>query len=156
MTTRAQPDFRNREDREKVPRILLRAIALMLILVLALVAWARVTGQRPASMPPNVPVVQERQIILFGGTDGSATVLTPDGRVIAQMGANQGGFIAGVQRSLARQREAIGADPAAPVRLVRFADGRLGLRDDLTGWRVEILGFGKDNTAAFARLLDDK
>ena len=153
MTDQAQPDFRNREDREKIPRILLRAIAILLFLVTGLVAWARIAGIEPSAMPPDLPIVQERQIVLFGSTDGSATVLRPDGTVIAQMGVNEGGFIAGVQRSLARQRMQSGLDPNAPVRLVRFSDGRMGLRDDLTGWRVELLGFGKDNTAAFARLL---
>jgi putative photosynthetic complex assembly protein len=40
------------------------------------------------------------------------------------------------------------------VRLIRFEDGRIALKDDLTGWRAELIGFGADNTAAFARLLE--
>lgn len=157
MNDQARPDFSHRlqrgQNREKVPRILLRAITGLVVLVLVLVAWARLAGVPPAAMPPDLPIVQERQIVLFGGTDGSASVLQPNGTVIARFDTDQGGFIAGVQRSLARQRMAIGADPTAPVRLVRFSDGHLGLRDDVTGWRVELIGFGRDNTAAFARLL---
>lgn len=158
MTDQAQPSpsGRQHEDRERVPRLLLRAIAVLLVLVTSLVAWARIAGIPPSAMPPDLPIVQERQIVLYGDTDGSATVLRPDGSVIAQYAANEGGFIAGVQRSLARKRMQAGFAADAPIRLVRFSDGRLGIRDDLTGWRVELLGFGKDNTAVFARLLVQK
>ena len=141
------------EDREKVPRVLLRAIGLLLFVVLALVSWARLSGMTPAAMPPDVPVVHERIVHLFGDLSGSARVLDASGVVIADLGPTEGGFIAGVTRSLNMKRRQAGIDPAAPVRLVLFADGHMGLRDDFTGWRVELIGFGKDNTAAFAKLL---
>lgn len=144
------------EDREKIPRILLRAIALLLATVLALVSFARFTGMEPAAMPPaNVPVVAERTLIIFGDREGNAQILDMHGTQIANLSPEQGGFISGVWRSMARIRNQMHVDPNAPVRLVKFEDGRLGLRDDLTGWRVELIGFGRDNTAAFARLLEN-
>lgn len=146
---------RQHEDREKVPRILLRAIGLLLLVVLALVSWARITGQTPAAMPPDVPIIQERTVHLFGDMSGAARVLDANGTVIADLGPDKGGFIAGVSRSLNLKRRQSGVDLGAPVRLVRFADGHIGLRDDFTGWRVELIGFGKDNTAAFAKLLNE-
>ena len=147
--------FRTREDREKIPRILLRAILALVLIVLALVSFARITGMQPAAMPPaDVPIVQERVLHIFGDQEGHARVLDQHGHQIADLGPDQGGFIAGVWRSMARVRTQQGIDPSAPVRLVRFADGRLGLRDDLTGWRVELIGFGRDNTRAFAKLLE--
>lgn len=149
MTTHALP-----EDKEKVPRILLRSLGLLLVATTALVAVARWTGMEPAAMPPDVPVVGERVIHLFGDASGRAQVLDPTGSVIFNADPDTGGFIAGVSRSLERQRNQAGIDPAAPVRLVKFADGRLGLRDDYTGWRVELIGFGRDNTAAFERLFN--
>lgn len=144
-----------REDREKIPRILLRAIALLLFTVLVLVSFARITGMEPAAMPPDVPVTTERTLIIFGDQEGNARILDQYGTQIADLTPEQGGFISGVWRSMARIRNQSGIDPNAPVRLVKFADGRLGLRDDLTGWRVELIGFGRDNTAAFARLLEN-
>lgn len=149
MTTRTLP-----HDKERVPRILLRAIAIMLVATTGMVALARITGTPPAALPPDVPVVEERVIHIFGTMSGTARVLDQNGAVIASLDPTKGGFIAGVARSLERQRVQADIDPAAPVRLVRFADGRLGLRDDFTGWRVELVGFGRDNTAAFARLMD--
>lgn len=147
--------FRGREDREKIPRILLRAIFLFVVTVLAMVTWARVTGMEPAAMPPKgVPILTERTLIIFGDQEGNARVLDTYGNQVADLSPEQGGFISGVWRSMARARNQQGIDPNAPVRIVKFADGRLGLRDDLTGWRVELIGFGRDNTKAFERLLE--
>ena len=150
-----QTYFRTREDREKIPRALLRAILCLCLIVLGIVSLARIMGMEPAAMPPkNVPVIAERTLIIFGDKSGNALVLDQFGTQIADLTPDQGGFISGVWRSMARIRNQSGIDPNAPVRLVKFADGRLGLRDDLTGWRVELIGFGRDNTAAFAKLLE--
>lgn len=149
------PEAAHDDNRELVPRVLLRAVGAMLILVLAMVTWARLTGLPPAALPPEGPVAQERELHIFGDLTGSARVLDVDGTMVADLGPTQGGFIAGVARSLTLKRRQAGVDPAAPVRLVRYVDGRLALKDDFTGWRAELIGFGKDNAAAFARLLQD-
>ena len=143
----------SREDRELIPRVLLRAVAILLLLVLSMVTWARITGQPPTAMPPEGPVAQERRLLIFGDITGAARVLDTDGALVADLGPTEGGFIAGVARSLTLKRRQAGADPTAPVLLIRYADGRLALKDDLTGWRAELIGFGKDNAAAFAKLL---
>ena len=56
--------------------------------------------------------------------------------------------------ALARERMLAKIDGNPPVRIVQFADGRLGLRDELTGWRVELMGFGDTNRDAFLALLN--
>lgn len=141
-------------DKEKIPRILLRAIAFVVVATTAMVAVARITGAPPAALPPDVPIAEQRVIHLFGDMSGAARVLDQHGQVIVTFGPGEGGFISGVARSLSRVRDQAGVDPGAPVRLVRFDDGRLALRDDITGWRAELVGFGRDNLAAFARLLE--
>lgn len=143
------------EDREKIPRILLRAIGLFIATVLVMVTWARLSGMPPSAMPPSDDqIVESHTVYLFGELTGAARVLDAQGQVIADLGPDEGGFIAGVSRSLTLKRRQAGVDPGAPVRLVRFPDGHLGLRDDFTGWRAELFGFGKDNEAAFAKLLE--
>ncbi|MEL7000230.1 MAG: photosynthetic complex assembly protein PuhC [Pseudomonadota bacterium] len=146
----------NAHDRELVPRLLLRAVAALLVIVLAMVTWARVTGMPPTALPPEGEIAKERTLHIFGDLTGSARVLDTHGVMIADLGPNEGGFIAGVARSLAMKRRQAGVEIAAPVRLIGYADGRIALRDDYTGWRAELIGFGKDNTAAFAKLLSAK
>ena len=103
----------------------------------------------------EVPVAEERLIRIFGEMDGSARVMDVDGNVIVTLGPDQGGFVAGIHRVLERERGAVGLSADDPIRLVRFSDGRLGLRDPLTDFRAELVGFGADNTRVFARLLEE-
>jgi len=146
--------FASRGDREKIPRWLLRSIAGLLVAVLMLTAWARITDQPLSAAPPEgVPIVKERYVQIFGDISGKARVLDASGTLIADLAPEEGGFVAGVWRALALKRRQAGVDPSAPVRLIGYADGRIQLRDPETGWRAELVGFGADNREAFARLL---
>lgn len=142
------------KDREMVPRFFVRAMFGLVLVVLILVTYARLTDRPLEAMPSNGPIVQERVIHIFGTMAGAAKVLDADGTLIADLDPTKGGFIAGIWRSLNHERAKTGADKHAPVRLVRFDDGRLAIFDDTTNFRVELMGFGADNTAAFARLLN--
>lgn len=145
-------------DKEMVPTILVRAMFVLCVSVLIIVSYARLTDRPLEAMPPSeamAPVVQERIIRIFGEMDGSARVLDGDGSVIANLGPDEGGFVAGIYRVLERERGAVGLHASEPIRLVRFSDGRIGLRDDHTDFRAELFGFGADNEAVFARLLEE-
>lgn len=145
-------------DKEMIPTVLIRAMFILCACVLVIVTYARLTDRPLAAMPPSeeaVPVVSERAIRIYGELDGSARVLDAGGNLIASFASDEGGFVAGIYRVLERRRGAVGALASDPIRLVRFADGRIGLRDDLTDFRAELVGFGADNEATFARLLEE-
>lgn len=140
---------------DRIPPILLRAILAMVLLSLLMVSYARLTGMPPAATPPDeVGMVQERLIQIIGTVDGGATVFAEDGSVIVDLGPMEAGFISGVHRALSRERMLHKIEGNPPVRIVRFADGRLGLRDPATGWRVELISFGDTNREAFAALME--
>jgi len=141
---------------ETIPRVILRAIGSLVILSVVLVAWARYTGMEPAASPPADRAVHTEVPIRIEA-EGLARVTVRNaetGAVVAELSEAEGGFIAGVERAYARQRMLAGLPEDAPVRLVRWDDGKLSLIDPATGWRAELHGFGRDNTQAFARLFD--
>ncbi len=148
-------DAEVRREREKIPTILLRMMFALVICALLIVTYARLTD-RPLAALPNTdqPIVAERSIILSGEMNGSAQVMDMNGQVIASLSPEKGGFIAGVYRVLVHERNKRDVPLHLPVRLVAFEDGRLALFDDATGWRAELIGFGRDNYTAFARLLN--
>lgn len=145
-------------DKEMIPTVLLRAMFILCLSVLLIVVYATVTDRPLSAMPPTeaeVPIVHERMIRIFAEMDGSARVLDVDGNLIAEYASDEGGFVAGIYRVLERRRGAVGRTADEPIRLVRFADGRVSLRDPVTDFRAELVGFGADNEAAFARLLEE-
>ncbi|MEQ8366488.1 MAG: photosynthetic complex assembly protein PuhC [Roseicyclus sp.] len=145
-------------DKEMVPTVLVRAMFVLCVCVLIIVSYARLTDRPLEAMPPSLeeaPIVQERIIRIYGQMDGSARVLDLDGNVVANLSNTEGGFVAGISRVLERERGAVGLSASEPIRLIRFSDGRIGLRDDYTDFRAELVGFGADNEAVFARLLEE-
>ena len=104
-------------------------------------------GQPQASVP-----VAEHLIVLEGRDAQAVTLRNPDGSLIADL--PHGGFITVIQNAMARERLVHRIDGNPPLRIVRYANGRLVAEDPATGWSAELYAFGADNKAAFERLLD--
>ena len=139
---------------ELVPRVLIRALVALVLVILSLVTVARLTDRPLESAPPQTAVLAERVIHLSGDASGAARVLDETGSVIASFAPDKGGFVAGIDRVLQRERGKIGADPTLPV-VLRLREGnRLSLYDPVTDWSAELMGFGADNLRTFARLLE--
>lgn len=139
---------------DMIPRIMVRAMFGLVALVLGLVSFATVMDRPADSRPPVAAIIAERAIILTGDASGAARVFDTNGVLIADFPADKGGFIAGVERVLARTRGLQGIDPMTPVLLQLRAGNRLSLHDPATGWSAELMGFGASNSRVFARLLD--
>jgi putative photosynthetic complex assembly protein len=134
----------------EVPRgALLAAGALLLAAILA-VAVVRLSGVDIRT--PEAPVFAARELRFQDQPDGSIVVRDADGQTV-QVFVGEAGFVRGVLRALARERmrRGLGAEPA--FQLTAHTDGRLTLRDPLTGERVGLEAFGATNAAVFAQLL---
>ena len=140
-------------DREMVPRALSRSLLALVLTCLALVTWATLSDRPLESTPATGKVLQERVVFLSGDMSGAARVLDANGVVIADLNPQEGGFIAGVERVLERERAKRGVSLDGPVNLQLREWNRLSLLDPSTGWSAELMGFGATNTRAFARLL---
>lgn len=148
-----QDRFYRPDANDMIPIGIIRAMIALALGVLALVAWARLTDRPLVGVPPAAPVQQERVIRLLAERDQPGIVVTDEaGAPILTL--DNGGFLTAVHAALRHYRGRFGLPADLPIRLVRYANGRLTAHDDLTGWRVELGNFGLDNREAFARLLD--
>ncbi|MCC1492403.1 photosynthetic complex assembly protein PuhC [Cognatishimia sp. F0-27] len=138
---------------ELIPRMLARGLFGMIVLCLVLVSAHVWTGQPAGSVPPVSEIKAERLLFLDGDMAGAAMVRDADGAVIADLGPEEGGFISGVWRVLQRERTKAGAPLDGPILLTAFENGRMAVTDPSTGWNADLMGFGQDNAAAFAKLL---
>ena len=147
------PRLRHKED-ELVPMFMVRAMFALVVVCLVLVAAARLSGRPLEATPADAPVISERAVYLSGDTSGAARVLDANGSVLADLPAEEGGFIAGVQRVIDRERNNSGIPVDGPVLLQLRQGNRLSITDPSTGWSAELMGFGATNFRSFARLLD--
>jgi putative photosynthetic complex assembly protein len=128
--------------------------ALMLSSVV-IVAFAQWTGAPNSGVLIEAPVVQERSIILTGSREMTYTVTdAATGEVIGHSSDPLDGFLGVIGRVLERDRLVNGVQDNPPVRVVRRDNGHIAIIDDATGKVVELIGYGADNVAAFAKLLD--
>jgi putative photosynthetic complex assembly protein len=88
-------------------------------------------------------------------TDGALLISdAATGRIVRTVApGDEGGFIRGVLRSMARERRMMQLDKTATFRLVMWQNSSLSLTDPDTGRTIELDSFGTDNRAAFAALL---
>ena len=141
-------------ERELVPRALVIAMFGLMVATMGLVTFAQVTDHPQIGVVVEAPVVTERQVVLRGDRSGVYTVHDLAGRQIAVSNADRAGFIGVIGRVFDRERMMKGAAPDAPITVLRRDNGHVAIRDDATGLSVELIGYGADNVAAFARLLD--
>ncbi len=146
------PSKRNRGD--MIPAPMIRAMLFIVCTALAIVGASVLGGWDKAAVPPVSEILQERSLILEGGPAQSVKVREPDGTIILDL--DHGSFITVIQSGLARARLTRNVEATLPVRLVSYANGRLAIHDDITGWSVELGAFGQDNRAAFAALLPNQ
>ena len=151
-TTRATRLHARADD--MIPTVLLRLVFALVIAVLALVTVAKLSGRPLEAVPAQTEVLKERAVFLSGDASGAARVLDQTGTILASFPSDKGGFIAGVERVIARERAKHGVGETGPVLLQLRQGNRLSITDPATGWSAELMGFGATNLRSFATLLD--
>jgi putative photosynthetic complex assembly protein len=141
-------------DREMVPAILVKAMFGLMAASVALVAWAQLTDHPQLGVLDEAPVVAEREVVLTGNRSGVYTVTDAAGATLAMSSDDRAGFIGVMGRVIDRERGVRGLPLDAPVTVVRRENGNIAILDETTGRHVELIGYGADNVAAFAGLLD--
>ncbi len=142
------------EDRELVPVFLVRAMFGLMLGVLALVAIAQWTDRPNTGVNANLTVVAERSITLQRGQGDTYAALDDAGTVLMQSSDELRGFVGVMGLVIDRHRVNRDVPAGAPVRLIRREGGTLAVADDYTGMTIELIGYGADNVAAFAALMD--
>ena len=141
-------------DRDMVPRFLVVTMFGLMLATLAMVSFAKITDQPMRGVPAVSEVVKEMPITLIGARSGGVVVEDATGKEVAWSFKNKAGFIDVIWVSVSRERKVQGVAGNPPLRLVRQANGHTVIIDPATGLTIELIGYGPDNIAAFARLLD--
>lgn len=141
-------------DKEMVPRFLVQAMFALMAASLALVAYAQWFDVPNRGVLVEAPIVDSLEIVMIGDRSGTYEVLSTDGTLLASSADHKGGFLGVIGRVVERERFVHDVSSDAPVTVVRRENGNIAVIDDTTDLRVELIGYGKDNVAAFAKLLD--
>ncbi|MEL6960054.1 MAG: photosynthetic complex assembly protein PuhC [Pseudomonadota bacterium] len=141
-------------DKEMVPRVLVIAMFSLMAASLLLVAYAQWFDVPQRGVVNQLPIVNERQVVFESSREGVSTVYDLEGNQIAHSGDELQGFVGVIGIALRRERTINNADLTAPVTIAERNNGTIVIIDPETGWSVDLLGYGQDNVAAIAGLLN--
>ena len=141
-------------DRDMVPLFLVRAMFGLMAATLLLVAYAQWGGVAQRGTVKDTTIAREVSVILQSDRSGGSTVLDLDGTPIVASSDEKMGFIGVIGIAVRREREVAGFANDAPLTIIQRESGTYGVFDPATGWSMELIGYGADNVAAFAALLD--
>ena len=121
---------------------------------LAVVSFAVLTDRPHEARIHTAAEAKSMLIQLNASPDGGTIVTDMEGNVLSRTGRGTAGFLSVVQNALIFERDRNNVTGNPPVHLIRFADGRIGLRDDASGWKINLIGFGQDNARVWREIID--
>ena len=80
----------------------------LLVLSIAFVAVFRMSESRPYSIPKQLVIKAEKEILLKIGDDGETLILDDDGNVLVSYSKEQENFVSTVTKVLERDRKKVG------------------------------------------------
>ena len=128
-------------------------IICILVLLIAFVAVFRMSDLNPYSIPKQLDIKAEREILLKIEENGDTLILDDDGNVLISYSKEQENFVSTVTKVLERDRLKVGKFENSNVFLRLNENDRLSIFDPQTEREIDLAGFGDENIQVFFNLL---
>ena len=129
-------------------------IILTLVLLIVFVAVFRFSDSNPYSIPKQLDIKAEREILLKIEENGDTLILDDDGNVLISYSKEQENFVSTVTKVLERDRLKVGKFENSNVFLRLNENDRLSIFDPQTEREIDLAGFGDGNIQVFFNLLE--
>ena len=128
-------------------------IILTLVSLVAFVAVFRLSDSNPYSIPKQLDIKAERDILLKIEENGDTLILDDGGNVLVSYSKEQENFVSTVTKVLERDRLKVGKFENSNVFLRLNENDRLSIFDPQTEREIDLAGFGDGNIQVFFNLL---
>ena len=129
-------------------------IICILLLFIAFVAVFRISDLHPYSVPKQLDIKTEKEILLKIGDDGETLILDDEGNVLVSYSKEQENFVSTVTKVLERDRKKVGIFENSNVFLRLSNKDRVSIFDPQTEREIDLAGFGDANIQIFFNLLE--
>ena len=125
-----------------------------LVLLIAFVAVFRMSDLSPYSIPKQLDIKAEKEILLQIGENGETIILDEYGNVLVSYSKEQENFVSTVTKVLERDRKIVGIFENSNVLLRLSHKDRVSIFDPQTEREIDLAGFGDANIQIFFNLLE--
>ena len=125
-----------------------------LVLLIAFVAVFRMSDLSPYSIPKQLDIKAEKEILLQIGENGETIIQDEYGNVLVSYSKEQENFVSTVTKVLERDRKKVGIFENSNVFLRLSDKDRVSIFDPQTEREIDLAGFGDGNIQVFFNLLE--
>ena len=125
-----------------------------LVLLIAFVAVFRMSDLSPYSIPKQLDIKAEKEVLLQIGENGETIIQDEYGNVLVSYSKEQENFVSTVTKVLERDRKKVGIFENSNVLLRLSQNDRLSIFDPQTEREIDLAGFGDENIQIFFNLLE--
>ena len=125
-----------------------------LVLLIAFVAVFRMSDLSPYSIPKQLDIKAEKEILLKIDENGETLILDRDKKILVRYSKEQENFVSTVTKVIERDRKKVGVFDNSKVFLRLSDNDRLSIFDPQTEREIDLAGFGDDNIQVFFNLLE--
>ena len=129
-------------------------IICILVLFIAFAAFFRMSDLHPYTIPKQLDIKAEKEVLLQIGENGETIILDEYGNVLVSYSKEQENFVSTVTKVLERDRKKVGIFENSNVLLRLSHNDRLSIFDPQTEREIDLAGFGDENIQIFFNLLE--
>ena len=141
---------KHRKD-DLVPKGFLYAISIMVVLSLLVVFSSSLfTGEQLDDIE-KIEILETAKLKLAKLSDGSVSIANTKDEQILNSNDGKSGFLSVILTGLEYNRKKSGFEllDSYDIEVLRFASGRISLKDSKAGWRLNVTSFGRKNSELF-------
>ena len=134
-----------------VPKGFLYAVSIMVVFSLLVVFSASLFPGEQSDDIEKMEILETAKLKLAKLSDGSVSIANTKNEQILNSNDGKSGFLSVILTGLEYNRKKSGLEllDSYDIEIIKFASGRISLKDSKANWRLNVTSFGRKNSELF-------
>ena len=135
-----------------VPKGFLYAVSIMVVFSLLVVFSASLFPGEQSDDIEKMEILETAKLKLAKLSDGSVSIVNIKNKQLLNSNDGKSGFLSVILTGLEYNRKKSGLEllDSYDIEIIRFASGRISLKDSKANWRLNVTSFGRKNSELFS------
>ena len=135
-----------------VPKGFLYAVSIMVVFSLLVVFSASLFPGEQSDDIEKMEILETAKLKLAKLSDGSVSIANIENKQLLNSNDGKSGFLSVILTGLEYNRKKSGLEllDSYDIEIIRFASGRISLKDSKANWRLNVTSFGRKNSELFS------
>ena len=135
-----------------VPKGFLYAVSIMVVFSLLVVFSASLFPGEQSDDIEKMEILEIAKLKLAKLSDGSVSIANIKNKQLLNSNDGKSGFLSVILTGLEYNRKKSGLEllDSYDIEIIRFASGRISLKDSKANWRLNVTSFGRKNSELFS------